>query len=218
MIPKLEKFIFFGTDDFSVQVLEVLKGAEYLPALVVTVPDRPKGRGMNITPPPAKMWAEHNKILVIQPEVQNEEMISRIRDLHPDFFIVASFGKILLGELLAIPEHGALNVHPSLLPLYRGPTPVQSQILDGAMETGVTLILMDEKMDHGPIVAQEKIPMPSPLPTAFELEQKLAYAGGQLLVTAIPKLMEGKLEPVEQNHALATFTKKFEKEDGLINP
>ena len=148
-------FIFFGTDEFSVVVLEELKKAGYTPALVVTVPDRKQGRGMKLTPSPIKVFAEKNNIPVLQPEKLDKNFVSQMLNVKCQMFVVASYGKVLPKEILDIPKHGTLNVHPSLLPFFRGPSPIHSQILENTRIVGATIMLMDEKVDHGPIAAQE---------------------------------------------------------------
>lgn len=212
------KIVFFGTSDFSVFALEELKKTGFTPTLAVTAPDKPKGRGLKLAPPPVKAWAEKNGVAFLQPKKLNDELYHKLKTDDYGLFVVASYGKILPKEILSVPKYGALNVHPSLLPLYRGASPVQSQIVDGVSETGVTVIKMDEEMDHGPIVTQKAAPMPKPLPNAEELEMLLARLGGKLLAETIPKWVAGNITPREQDHERATYTKKITKEDGLINP
>ena len=229
MIHNSLQFVFFGTDEFAVIILDELKKEGFVPAPVVTVPDRRKGRGMKLTPPPVKIWAEENHITVLQPEKLDEELVYKLKAKSYQLFVVASYGKILPKEILDIPKHGTLNVHPSLLPLFRGPSPIHSQILacpaDGVCNrpgensrmVGVTIILLDEEVDHGPIVAQEVLPMPTPLPSTKKLEEILARAGGKLLAQTIPEWTLGNIDPQEQDHKAATYTKIIKKEDGLID-
>ncbi|MBI4120785.1 MAG: methionyl-tRNA formyltransferase [Parcubacteria group bacterium] len=215
-------FAFFGTDEFSVIILEVLKSAGMLPALVVTAPDRPKGRGLKLTPPPVKVWAQKNGIPLLQPEKLDGHFYSLLTAHYSlDLFVVASYGKILPKEIINIPKHGALNVHPSLLPLYRGASPIQAQILEGTPETGVTIMVMDEKMDHGPVAAQRLLGGVSlhkvqNLPDAEKLKGLLAHLGGTLLAEVMPGWLAGTINPKEQDDTHATYTKKISKEDGLI--
>lgn len=218
------KFAFFGTDEFSVKVLETLKREGLVPSLIVTVPDQPKGRKMVLTPPLAKVWGEENGIEVIQPaSLKNLEVKPlsgepfSLGGLTSKFelFIVASYGKIIPQEILDIPAHGALNIHPSLLPKYRGPSPLETTILNGDQETGVAIMLVDALMDHGPIVAMEKIELNDKY--SFEqLRDKLAELGSELLVRILPDYIAGKITPTPQNHDEATVTKKFTKEDGYL--
>ncbi len=218
MLRAASKFVFFGTPRFAVIVLDELKHAGLLPALIVTAPDKPAGRGLQLTPPPVKIWAQVNNIKFQQPirlEIGNWKL-----EIIPDLCIVTAYGKILPQWLLEIPKHGTLNVHPSLLPKYRGPSPIQSQILADDRDVGVTIMLLDEKMDRGPIVTSYQLPATSYSniwpPRASELEEVLAHAGGKLLVDAIPRWLAEKITPQEQNHQEATYTKKITREDGLI--
>lgn len=134
-----------------------------------------------------------------------------------DVFVVASFGAILPKQLIAIPEHGTLNVHPSLLPRLRGPSPIRSAILSDEKETGVSIMLLDEKMDHGHLVAQKKVSIEPWPPRGKTLDALLAREGGKLLAQVLPLWVAGKIEAREQNHDLATYTKTFQKEDGLLD-
>ncbi len=210
-------FIFFGTSLFSVHVLDELKSAGFLPSIIVTMPDRPKGRNLKMTAPEAKIWAEKEKIKVLQPGKLDENFVIEITAKKSDFFVVASYGNIISKKILEIPTHGTLNVHPSLLPKLRGATPVQTTILEGIKDTGVTIMQMDEKMDHGSIVAVSKHQIESPDLTEPELEEILAKIGGKLLTEIIPKLISGEIKGMPQDDTLATFTKKIKKEDGEID-
>jgi methionyl-tRNA formyltransferase len=223
MTDSKNKWLFFGTSHFSVLVLEELKTAGFLPALVVTVPDKPKGRKLILTPPETKVWAEQNGIHCIQPhslrEEKNPGIVDEIKSHSPsgfDFAVVASYGKIIPQNILYIPRLGMLNVHPSLLPKLRGASPLQTAILNES-ETGVTIMRLDAEMDHGPIVAQEKISVPDWPPYENDLENLLGKAGGKLLAKKLPDWLSGKIVEVEQEHDKATFCKKIEKEDGLLN-
>ncbi len=206
------KFAFFGTDEFSVKVLDTLKDQNLLPSLIVTTPDQPQGRKMILTPPPVKVWATENKIDFVQP--------TKLKDFpFPagdwDVFIVASYGKIIPQAILDIPKASTLNIHPSLLPKYRGATPLESAILSNDTETGVTIIILDAEMDHGPVVAQVKTSLDSKY--YEELRDELAEIGANLVTDTLPDLIAGKITPIDQDHTQATFTKKITKEDGLIN-
>lgn len=210
------KFVFWGTDNFSVFVLEELKKKSLKPTLIVTSPDRPAGRGQKIQSPLVKKWAEVEKIHFLQPEKLDEDFIKKIKFGNWDLFVLASYGKIIPQKILEIPKFGTLNVHPSLLPLYRGASPIESAMLDDSQKTGVTIMLMDEKMDHGPIINQEIINFET-WPTKNLVEEKLAKAGGRLLAESMKLWFFGKIKAQEQDHDLATFTKKIQKEDGLID-
>jgi len=206
--------VFFGTDEFSVVVLNELLAHDLAPKLIVTAPDRPQGRGLTMTPPPVKVWAQEHKINVLQPEKLHDEFIA---DLGTDWeiFLLASYGAIIPQSVLDIPKHGTLNVHPSLLPLYRGASPIESAMLDDAKETGVTIMLMDNKVDHGPIVMQE-VAYFETWPTKPEVRNTLATLGGRLLAETIPLWVSGGIDAQEQDHDFATFTKKISKADGEI--
>ncbi len=208
MDTKNLKFAFFGGEPLAVPTLEKLYKNGFVPTLIVCNPDKPAGRNMQLTPPPTKIWAEKNKV----PFIQDMADLQGVFDL----FIVVSYGKIIPKKILDMPKYGTINIHPSLLPKYRGPSPMVSAILNGDTETGVTIIKIDEEMDHGPILAQEKINL-----TGFEmiqdLEKTLADLGGELLIKTLLDFAEGKIQPVKQDDSQATFCKKIKKEDGLID-
>jgi methionyl-tRNA formyltransferase len=203
----MNNFIFFGSDDFF---LKVLIENNIRPQFVITQPDRPKGRNLQLTPPPIKTFCIENNIDVLQFEKLNPKEIPTV-----DFFIVASYGKIISKEILDLPKFGTLNVHPSLLPKYRGASPIETAILNDDKNTGVTIMLMDEKMDHGPILMQKTVSF-SEWPKKDLIYKQLANIGGQMLVEIIPNFINENLNPIEQNHNEATFTKLIKKEDGEI--
>ena len=206
------KYIFFGTSEFGVIVLEKLVQAGYKPVLVVTTPDRPAGRSLKLTPPPVKVAAQKNSLEVVQPTKPVELSLPKFE---PDLFVVASYGEILPKEVLDIPKKGTLNVHPSLLPKYRGPSPAHTAILNGDKSTGVTIMLLDEKMDHGPILAQQEYPISNE--TFPLLRDKLAELGADLLIKTIPEWVASSIKAVAQDDSKATYTKIFAKEDGKID-
>lgn len=214
---------FFGTSEFSVIILDELKKSGFLPSLIITTPDKPKGRKLILTPSEVKTWAIENNIKYIQPESlrlsKNPEIVEEIKSYSEnrfDLFIVASYGKIIPQEVLDIPTKQTLNVHPSLLPKLRGASPIQSAILT-ENETGVTIMRIDAEMDHGPIVYQEKVAIENWPPYSDELEKILGTRGGEILAEILPKWIEGKIEEKEQDHSLATLCGKIEKSDGEIN-
>jgi len=216
-LSSLPPIAFFGTSEFSVFVLEELERAGILPALLVTAPDRPKGRKLIMTPPLTKVWAEARNIPVFQFEKLDEAAAEKIRASGCQLFIVASYGKIIPERILLLAKFKTLNVHPSLLPAFRGASPLQSSILADARETGVTIIELDKQMDHGPILGQEKAAV-APWPARADiLEETLARKGGAMLARIIPEWVAGKIAAQEQDHAKATFTKKIAKEDGQID-
>ena len=220
---KIPPFVFFGTSEFSVILLEELSTKFGIaPDLVVTAPDRPVGRKQIITPPPAKVWAEENDVSVIQPEkLKDEDFLAVLQDY--SLFIVASYGKIIPQVVLDIPKLGTLNVHPSLLPKYRGASPIQNQILNDEKHFGTTIMLMDDKMDHGPILAQKEIKCVFP-DTYENVEKYLAIESASLLAetlsswTSTDKKGERQAQhPAVQKEEEATYTKIIEKADGEIN-
>jgi len=213
------KSVFFGTSRFSVLVLEELKNAGLLPVLIVTAPDTKQGRKLILTPPPSKVWAEEEGIDYVQPEHIDENFISELQNTDWDIFFTASYGKILPQKLLDIPTHGSLNVHPSLLPKYRGSSPIHSNILADDRETGITIMLMDDKLDHGPIVTQARIEIDEndwPM-YAYDLEELLGVEGGKLLAEITIPWMNGEIKPSVQIEEEATFTKKISKENGELD-
>jgi methionyl-tRNA formyltransferase len=212
-LPKKIDFVFFGTPELAVMVLDELEAAGLLPKSIVTTPDEKKGRGLRLASPPVKEWAEKRGIEVHQPELLNAEFETSLK---ADVFVVVAYGKILPREILAIPRRGVLNVHPSLLPRLRGASPIRSAIVNDDKKVGVTVMLLDEEMDHGPIVAQKTINAPWP-PRAPELERILMHEGGKLLAQVLPLWVRGEIDAHEQNHDVATYCEKIEKEDGLLD-
>ncbi len=216
MNTKNFNFIFWGTPDVASDTLEILKQSGYLPTLIVTSPDAPKGRGLHLEPTPTALFAAKNEIVCLKPETIDADFIQRLETQEPDLFIVVAYGKILPEKVLNIPRLGSINIHYSLLPKYRGASPVESAILNSETETGVTIQQMAFKMDAGPIVAQEKINI-LPEEKAPELRERLIKLGGELLVKIIPEILEQKTKPVPQDESKATFCTKIKKEDGLID-
>lgn len=210
---------FFGTPHFAVYVLEEMKKAGIAPSLIVTAPEKPAGRGLLPRPSPVKEWGQSEQISVAEPEkleIADSEAGTLFQHSF-DLFVVAGYGKILPHSLLSRSKHGVLNVHPSLLPKYRGPSPIESQILNDDRTAGVSIILLDEETDHGPVLMQDTPTLPRWPISRSELEDALWKRGGELIAKCIPKYIAGELTPREQKHEQATFTKKLEKEDGLID-
>lgn len=227
------KFAFFGTPDVASETLDILKKHGFLPSLIITAPDRPAGRKMLLTPPPVKVWAEQNGVPYTQPEKITELLaILSSRGSRPkgegrsddksqaveyDLFLVVAYGKIIPEEILKAPRLGSLNIHYSLLPKYRGASPVESAILAGDTETGVAIQKMEFKLDSGDIIALEKVGI-LPEETAPELRKRLIDIGGELLAKTLPEFINGTINPVKQDESKATLCKKIKKEDGLIDP
>lgn len=224
---KTVKTILIGTSEFAERIFRKIYPAmrdKFEIIAVVTAEDKPIGRKQILTPPPIKKWAAENNLPVLQPEkISAPEWIKKIKELNPDLIILVAYGQIIPKEILDIPEYKALNIHPSLLPKYRGASPIQAAILNGDRETGVTIMLMDEKMDHGPILASAKLQIPaSPAgrpnsQTYQELSEKLANLGAELLIKILPDWIKGKIKSQEQDHSKATFCKIIKKEDGKID-
>lgn len=213
-MPKM-RWAFFGTDEFAVGVLEQLKtyGSEWLPDLIVSTPDKPKGRKLILTPSPVSEWTKANNINVITPASLKAPLDFESEEW--DLFLVASYGKIIPSRLLTVPKHQILNIHPSLLPKHRGPSPLETTILNGDQESGVSLMIIDELVDHGPVIAQEKVAIDE-AENYLTLRHKLASLGAKLFADTVPAWLSGKLTPAEQDHDQATLTRKFTKEDGLL--
>ncbi len=210
------KYVFFGTPDFAVGVLEKMIEAKIPPVAVICNPDRPFGRKKIVTPPPVKILAQKHAIEIFQPEKLDTDAIRRLKQYDADVFVVVAYSKILKKDIIEIPRLGVIGVHPSLLPKYRGATPIQSVILAGEKETGATLFMIDEKIDHGSILAQEILPIENP--TYKELEHQLARLSGKLLAETLPKFITGSITPKLQDESNATLTKKFETADAKIDP
>lgn len=215
-------FIFFGTPEFAADVLEKLLNQGIIPKAVVCNPDKAVGRKKLITPPAIKqLILEHQlqdptfNIAVLQPETLDEAFVEELKAFEPDVFVIAAYAKLVKQDILDIPKHGTIGVHPSLLPAYRGASPMQTTLLDGEDITGVTLFLVDEKMDHGPIIAQETVQIGTM--NYIMLAKKLAEIGGELVAKTLPDFLSGKIIPQEQDHDKATFTRKFTTEDGFID-
>jgi len=208
------KIIFIGTSQFAAIILDKLCQANLKPVLVITAPDKPVGRKKIITPPPAKLTAEKYGIPISQPKVISNFQFPISK---PDLIVVAAYGQIIPKEILKIPRYGCLNVHSSLLPKYRGPSPIQAAILNGDKETGVTIIKMTEKVDAGPIIANIKYQISNIKINYETLHNKLAELGADLLIKTIPLWIKGKIKEKLQDESKASYTKILTKEDGLIN-
>lgn len=210
------RFVFFGTPDFAEIVLNKMIEGGCKPDLVICNPDRPFGRKKIITPPPTKVLAKKYRIDVWQPEkLAGESFEEKVDGI--DFAVVAAYAKLIPQKILNYPRLGTIGVHPSLLPKYRGASPIQSAILGGEKETGVTLYLMDEKLDHGPILAQRRT-LIGHHENYLQLEKRLAEMGGDLLAETLPDFSSGKIKSKVQDHERATMTGKFKTDDAFINP
>lgn len=216
--PSDVRFAFFGTPQLAVVVLEELERAGFMPSLIITRADAPAGRGKMLTAPLTKTWGQMRDVEIAQPEKITPAFVAELAAKGPwDLFIVAAYGKIVPQSLLNIPRRGTLNLHPSLLPKLRGPSPIISTILANENKAGVSVILLDAEMDHGPIIAQEEVYIKEWPPHADNLEKILAHNGGMLLAENILPWVNGEIMSVPQNHTLATFCKMMQKNDGYIN-
>ena len=216
------KYAFFGTPEFAAQILERLIGAGFPPAALVTNPDRPKGRKKTVTPPPAKQSvldqeeSIREQIHILQPEkVRDSE--EELRAGSFDLFIVAAYGGIIPQSVLSLPRFGTLGIHPSLLPRHRGPTPIQTAILEGDMETGVALFAIDAKVDHGPVIAKESLePYPHDSISYTELHDALARLGGDMTVKLLSSFDPACMQGTVQDKTKATHTRKFSGIDAYV--
>ncbi len=209
--------IFMGTPDFAVPCLKALKECNCVVDLVVTRPDRPKGRGRRVESPPVKQAADLLGYEVIQPEAVNtDDFAKMIADRCPDLLVVVAFGHILTKRILEIPRYGSVNIHASLLPAYRGPAPIQWAVINGETETGVTSMLMDKGLDTGEILLTENLRV-LPDDTAGSLHDRLSAAAARVLIKTIDGFASGTIRPVTQNHAQATYAPMLKKADGRID-
>ncbi len=208
--------VFMGTPDFAVPPLEMLHASGFQIQLVVTQPDRPKGRGRGVAPPPVKEAALRLGCPIAQPpKVRNPEFVARLEAIAPDFLVVVAFGQILPQTILQIPKGGPINIHGSLLPKYRGPAPIQWAILRGERRTGITTMLMDVGIDTGDILLQRVIDI-SEDENADQLHHRLANMGAEMIVETLHRLRQGTLFPHAQKHDDATYAPMLKKEDGRI--
>ena len=208
--------LFMGTPEFAIHSLDVLLRHDYPIIGVVTQPDRPKGRGRTPSPSPVKFFAANHDIPVLQPDhVKSDDFITTVRNLAPEMVIVAAFGQILPKEIIEVPKWGALNVHPSLLPKYRGAAPINWAIIRGEKRTGVTIMLMDEGMDTGEILAQEET-MIGPGETFGELSNRLAITGASLLLRTVEMIIRGNIRKTPQDSDLSSYAPRLKKDDCRI--
>ena len=210
------KFAYFGTPVVARDTLVALMERGFTPALVVTAPDAPKGRGLSLTPSPVKEFALAHNIPVITPEKLDAQTIAAIRAYECDYALVVAYGKIFPESLIGAFPMGVLNVHYSLLPKHRGATPLEAALLAGDAETGVTVQKMVKEMDAGDVIAQESTPI-APTETARELRPRLIKLGAKLLVDTLPAYLSGAIAPIAQDSSLATNSRKLKKEDGLLD-
>lgn len=209
------KVIFFGTSSFSKEILKSIFGEKYRIMAVFTQPDKKIGRKQEIKPGPVKEFSTAQNILTFQPMKLDEEMTEKIREMGPDLIIVVAYGKIIPRRILEIPRYKSLNIHPSMLPEFRGPSPIQNAILSGKKETGITIMLMDEKMDHGDILVQKKVTI-DPDENTEALSKKIVPLSIKLLLETIPDWIQEKIKSRQQDDSKATYCQLIEREDGHI--
>lgn len=206
-----------GTPQFAVPPLEALVKTGHEVAGVVTRTDKPAGRGRAVAAPPVKQAAERLGLAVYQPKrIREPEFIETLRGIAPDAVVVAAYGQILPKEILTLPRFGCINIHASLLPKGRGAAPINWAVIRGETETGVTIMQMDEGMDTGAVLMQERVPI-GPKDTAESLTEKLSVLGASMIAKALPLLEAGELVPAPQEHEKATMAPILKKEDGLID-
>mgnify|MGYP005763703739 FL=1 len=204
--------VFMGTPDFSVPCLQALLDAGYPVTGVFTQPDKPKGRGYQLAPPPVKEFALTQNLPVFQPKTMRDaETLEQLKGCNPDLIVVVAYGKLLPKEVLDLPRLGCINVHASLLPKYRGAGPVQWSIINGEEETGVTTMYMAEALDTGDMLESASLKI-GENETADELMERLSHLGAELLISTVKKAEEGTLKPVPQDEALSTYVSMLDKE------
>jgi len=207
---------FFGTPELCIPILEKLKEDGYALSVIITAPDRPVGRKYTMTPPPVKVWAENAGIPILQPEKINDEFKEKILKYKINLSLVVAYGQIMPRWLIDLPEYGTLNLHYSLLPKYRGASPVEGAILAGENITGVCIQKMKYELDAGGVIACQEVSIEAH-DTALMLRNKLNEIGINLISQTIPKWISGELRPIEQDEDKATYTKKISKEDGEVD-
>lgn len=209
------RVVFMGSPDFALPSLSALANAFDVVG-VVTQPDRPAGRGRHLQAPDVKILAEQLGLPIIQPKtLKARDAVSQLEAWNPDVIVVAAFGQILREDVLSLPKFGCVNVHASMLPRWRGAAPVQAALLQDEV-TGVTIMKMDQGLDTGPIISQEKVAIPESM-TASELLDQLAQVGADLLIDTLPRYIRGELVPIEQDESRATYAPRLKKEDGKLD-
>lgn len=213
----MSNIAFWGTPELATTILDRLVEGGHTPQLIVTAPDAPQGRKMELTAPPTKIWAEKNNVDLLQPEKLDKDFENILKEEGPwDLFIVVAYGKILPKSIIDMPKQGTINIHYSLLPKYRGAAPVEAAILAGEKETGVTIQKMEQKLDTGGILFTKNRSIDDTI-TAPELKTALTADAGELLSVHIQEILSGAASVTNQEENLATYCKKITKEDGEIN-
>lgn len=212
------KIVFFGTPEFAVPSLRKLRESNHELLAVFSQPDKPSGRGLSVQPTPVRAFARRHGLPVYQPDKikNNEQMRDLLAALRPDIIVVAAYGKILPKWLLDLPRYGAINVHASLLPKYRGAAPIHWAIINGEKHTGITIMQMEEQLDTGDILIQRAVDI-NPDETAGDLHDQLSVLGAELLCTALEAIEKGTVKPIKQDPALATFAPMIDRAIGKID-
>jgi len=210
------KIVFFGSPSSALPSLNQIIEDGHKIELVITQPDRPSGRGHTLSFSPVKNLALEKNIPLSQPTKirKDPDVLNRLAEIQPDLHVVVAYGQIIPASITNLPQHNSINLHFSLLPKYRGASPVQWTLLNGDQETGITIFELNEKMDEGDILTQKKIEI-HPSDDAFNLESRLAFAGAELLSETIARITE--IQPLKQDHSLATYAMKIKKRDGRID-
>ena len=211
------KIVFMGTPEFAVHTLESLYKKGYDISLVITQKDKPRGRGKKLLPTPVKVKSQELGLEIYQPEKVNcEDSLNRLKELSPDFIVVAAYGQILKKELLDIPKYGCINVHASLLPKYRGAAPINWAVINGEKETGITIMEMNAGIDSGDILLQDKVAI-NEEDDSETIHDKLAHLGGKLIVEALDSIKENKISKIPQDDSQASYAPMIKKDLGKIN-
>jgi methionyl-tRNA formyltransferase len=211
------RIVFMGSPQFAVPALEALHQSSHEIAAVVTQPDRPKGRKLQTQPPPVKIAAQQFHIPILQPATtKSEAFFEELRSIRPGLLVVVAYGEILRSNLLSLPQFGAVNLHASLLPKFRGAAPIPWAILSGEDRTGATTMMMNEVMDAGPILLQQEFPI-TPFDTAETLSRKISQTGAQLLIQTIDSIAKNEITPRPQDPSQVSFAPKLQKENGRID-
>jgi len=210
-------FAFWGTPEVSSKTLDILFNGGYIPKIIITSPESRSGRGMHINKTPVELWAIEHNIQCLKPEKIDDDFIKEFNDFNIDLSIVVAYGKILPKNIIQSPKLGTINIHYSLLPKYRGASPLEGALLNGDTTTGISIQQMVFKLDSGPIIKEIEVPIDIDA-TKEELRASLIKLGGEALCSVIPDIYSKNINPKYQEEEKATFCKKIKKEDGLINP
>jgi methionyl-tRNA formyltransferase len=213
---KENKFAFFGTPEVARETLEMLFKSEYKPSVIITSPDRRSGRGMQMAESPVSIWAKEHNIKILKPEKIDDDFIKEFESFGVDLSIVIAYGKIIPEALIDLPRLGTINIHYSLLPRYRGASPVEETLLNDDKKTGVSIQQMKFRLDSGPIIKDKEVDIEEN-EVKTDLLKRLTMIGGELLVKTLPEIFEGKINLEMQDESKATYCKKIRKEDGLLN-